>query len=1259
MQSYIDILESLAKAFKLAKLENTRILIRSVIMRIFDTVNQRLILQGYIFVSENPMRLFYSTTTKNLIKDESRKVLFNLVDKIELIEANKKGENFFTDFSKNKLKEHKIGFGRNDFYCKKNNKINFEGEIKIKNQESKNKIDFKNEIEIKENELKNKNIIVNEKNQKSGKLGWCFICRSPAEYLCLQKRIPICSIECKLLNKRQEERLKNLIKLNIKDYQKEIYFNENFLLIFDWLIDRSFGEFDKVEKNFFLNILGNLIKTAPKALKNNKKVINFVINDISKKMIYSDNDLKDPVMLKNMLSLFLNLFVNYRVYLKKEIEIFIKNIILTQLEDEKISFKNKFYLIHILKILIEDKFFAFELFLNFDCENGTENICENMVDILVRISQGKYREETYKDIMKNQNILILEKNAIWSLLELIKGTSIFLSRENDKKINDNKNEKIFDFKEMEKFNAIKYFESEKNFKEGFNKLLEINCFVYEPKSFLVFLKKEELINKKLIGKIISDEDEFFENVTLQYIKDFDFKDKTFLNSLYHFFDKIEVTLKSKNLEKIIKIFCEKICKDKNIKDEYKTYFLITYNILLLDINLHNPKITKKINIKEFTKILREKNFYKKEKTDFLIENKIEEIYNIIFKKSLCGFNYKKGRELVEKNILQNLKKKKLIFGQTEINISQKTIILKEIETNYNFLKDAYSIKLFFSTLWTNFHVLFTTILTKGCDSDTLRLIIDSIFSLIKLTNIFHLILEQNSFLELLFKFSGLERTNKNVLHDKNILFIQSLLSVTNELFFEIYDGWRPILDCVISLIYYHNKIELLSSYESSSDYLTKEENNTLKLKNFIQIDNLNEIFSKSRDLPIFTFLQFIESLTDIIYTEIDTRGLRSHYILEQLIDLININLDRNPFELILIWEKIISFYSKLLDSLHHSNLKLFIYSLDILKQLIFLFFENEEIIEYNYQKEVLNIFFVITSHPNINNDILEYIIFLLLNFIKKKHKNINNGFSIYIKVLKDCLIKSRGTNEDTTVEFDIAYLVKEVLDFVFENIEYFIFFLESNMEEFIDVISLLGLKKKIDIVDKSLFFFINIYNMFWHQENILGISLHKNVLLKLSNLVVKSEKNYFISENIFFKILILPNLKKMCSFSQWKNEDQFKKILQKIFKLITKLKDNFDSYTWSILFDELFKKLYNEIHKEYLKMASQDILMYIYKFIFSLCLSSPKREDLIKKIYKILTELTKKKDKLLNDCLILNLGQNVLEIKNLKEDEKKKKIFGK
>ena len=57
---FIDIFEALSEAIKTARNVQTKTYIKSLITKLFDTINHRLTLCNFFFKSQNPIHYFYS-----------------------------------------------------------------------------------------------------------------------------------------------------------------------------------------------------------------------------------------------------------------------------------------------------------------------------------------------------------------------------------------------------------------------------------------------------------------------------------------------------------------------------------------------------------------------------------------------------------------------------------------------------------------------------------------------------------------------------------------------------------------------------------------------------------------------------------------------------------------------------------------------------------------------------------------------------------------------------------------------------------------------------------------------------------------------------------------------------------------------------------------------------------------------------------------------------------------------------------------------
>jgi len=65
--------------------------------------------------------------------------------------------------------------------------------------------------------------------------------------------------------------------------------------------------------------------------------------------------------------------------------------------------------------------------LNYDCREDSTNICESIIDLLVKITQGKYSKNIYNAMISFEQEEKLRKEAREGIVHLITGCSIFLN----------------------------------------------------------------------------------------------------------------------------------------------------------------------------------------------------------------------------------------------------------------------------------------------------------------------------------------------------------------------------------------------------------------------------------------------------------------------------------------------------------------------------------------------------------------------------------------------------------------------------------------------------------------------------------------------------------------------------------------------------------------------------------------------------------------------------------------------------------------
>lgn len=151
------------------------------------------------------------------------------------------------------------------------------------------------------------------------------------------------------------------------------------------LSQKCFGQDSEKERTFFMEILLDLVKNPCTALRRDAMFILFIKKNVLPHLTITTFHNEQNV-LKTSLIIFLNLVFNFRKYLRIEIGHYIKDVFLEILESVNSKYVLKYYVLQVLTTLIEEKDLPFELFLNYDCTEDSTNICESIIDLLVKIT---------------------------------------------------------------------------------------------------------------------------------------------------------------------------------------------------------------------------------------------------------------------------------------------------------------------------------------------------------------------------------------------------------------------------------------------------------------------------------------------------------------------------------------------------------------------------------------------------------------------------------------------------------------------------------------------------------------------------------------------------------------------------------------------------------------------------------------------------------------------------------------------------------
>lgn len=124
-----------------------------------------------------------------------------------------------------------------------------------------------------------------------------------------------------------------------------------------------------------------------------------------------------PEVFELSLSIFVALLSNFKAHLKKQIEVFFKEIFLNILEATSSSFEHKWMVIQALTRVCADAQSVVDIYVNYDCDFSAANLFERLVNHLSKIAQGRQPLELGATTNQEKSMRIRGLECLVSILK--------------------------------------------------------------------------------------------------------------------------------------------------------------------------------------------------------------------------------------------------------------------------------------------------------------------------------------------------------------------------------------------------------------------------------------------------------------------------------------------------------------------------------------------------------------------------------------------------------------------------------------------------------------------------------------------------------------------------------------------------------------------------------------------------------------------------------------------------------------------------
>ncbi|KAK0629927.1 hypothetical protein B0T17DRAFT_491256 [Bombardia bombarda] len=247
-------------------------------------------------------------------------------------------------------------------------------------------------------------------------------------------------------------------------------------------------------------------------------------------------------------------------------------------------------------VLVRMPTFMVELFVNYDCDEDRADLCEDMIGLLSRNALPD--SVTWSTTSVPPLCLDALLRFIQFIAERLDQTPETEGYPDPQVLRERRRRKKLIIKGTTKFNE--------NPKGGLAYLQDKGIIqnAADPKCVAAFIKGTSRINKKVLGEFLSKKGN--EPILDVFMDMFEFTGKRVDEALRVLLESFRLPGESALIERIVSSFSEKYCANSTPEDvaDKDAVFVLTYAIILLNTDQHNPTIKNRMSLHDFSRNLR-------------------------------------------------------------------------------------------------------------------------------------------------------------------------------------------------------------------------------------------------------------------------------------------------------------------------------------------------------------------------------------------------------------------------------------------------------------------------------------------------------------------------------------------------------------------------------------------------------------------------------------------------------------------------------
>ncbi|XP_061715439.1 brefeldin A-inhibited guanine nucleotide-exchange protein 1 [Cydia pomonella] len=788
-----------------------------------------------------------------------------------------------------------------------------------------------------------------------------------------------------------------------------------------------------------LHLLLSILQNAGPVFRNNEMFITAIKQYLC--VALSKNGVSSvPEVFELSLAIFLALLQNFKVHLKKQIEVFFKEIFMNILETSSSSFEHKWMVIQALTRICGDAQSVVDIYVNYDCDLSAANLFQRLVNDVSKIAQGRQALELGATPNQEKSMRIRGLECLVSILKCMVEWSkelyinpnlqTTLGEKPVKEDTDHHSIKSHGGSSLslvstgssnvgnrETLDSPEQFEVLKQQKEVWE--TGIDLFNRKPKKGVAFLQEQNLLgtstkeiaewlltderlDKTFIGEFLGENDDHSKEVMYAYVDSINFSNMDIVAALRHFLEGFRLPGEAQKIDRLMEKFASRYCEcnpSNTLFMSADTVYVLAFSIIMLTTDLHSPQVKNKMTKEQYIKL----NSGISDNND-LPREYLSQIYD-----EIAGHEIKmKSTSKPGKHMIANEKKRKFIWNMEmeQISTAAKNLMesVSHVQTPFTTAKHVEHVRPMFKMAWTPFLAAFSVGLQDCDDPEIASLCLDGIRCAIRIACIFHMSLERDAYVQALARFTLLTANSPiTEMKAKNIDTIKTLITVAHTDGNYLGSSWLDVVKCISQLelaqfIGTGVRPQFLSSSGikpqpdslkfglMSLDPSVKEHIGETSSQSVVVA--VDRIFTGSTRLDGDAIVDFVKALCQVSLDELSHPTNPRMFSLQKIVEISYYNMGRIRLQWSRIWQVLGDHFNKVGCS---SNEDISFFAVDSLRQLSMKFIEKGEFANFKFQKDFLRPFEHIMKKNN-SPTIRDMVVRCIAQMVNSQAPNIKSGW---------------------------------------------------------------------------------------------------------------------------------------------------------------------------------------------------------------------------------------------------------------------------